>query len=137
MTGKLSKQRRYDARWLPPLSLPSVVGVVLFVTYVGSAMWSSLPEDIKEKTNVAGSIRAPFTQEKATPSWNTRVLNAPSVDGSAVAGRGEQADPRDLSAEEVYDGVEEAEFCNRVKNIEFDSCFRPSRPTNKTIYMLP
>lgn len=42
----LSKRARYveDRAWLPPLSLPSVIGVALFIVYVGSALFSAVPQ---------------------------------------------------------------------------------------------
>jgi hypothetical protein len=33
----------YETNWLPPFSLASLVGIALFVSFVGSALWKTIP----------------------------------------------------------------------------------------------
>lgn len=79
--------------FLPPFSIASILGIILFFAYIGSAVFSALP----------------FGQQ--------------TVDSFSGVGA-------------LYTTAEEAAYC-AAKQPEYDSCFSPTEPTNRTIYMQP
>lgn len=91
----LLPRRRFQEQrgFLPPLSIATIIGVVLFGAYIGSAVLSALP----------------FGRTKS----------------SAFSGVGA-----------LYSSSDEAAYC-AMEQPEWDTCFKPSQPTNRTIYMQP
>ena len=87
--GRFQEQRGF----LPPLSIATIIGVLLFGAYIGSAVLSALP----------------FGRRK--------------VEGFKGVGA-------------LYTSSDEAAYC-AMEQPEWDSCFAPSQPTNRTIYMQP
>ena len=79
--------------FLPPLSLASILGIILFFAYIGSAVLSALP--------IGKSTLKSFSGVGA-----------------------------------LYTSSEEAAYC-AAEQPEYDSCFSPATPTNRTIYMQP
>lgn len=77
----------------PPLSIASILGVILFFAYIGSAVLSALP-------------------------FGGQTLKSFSGVGA------------------LYTSSEEAAYC-AAEQPEYDSCFAPDEPTNRTIYMQP
>jgi hypothetical protein len=79
--------------FLPPMSIASILGVILFLAYIGSAVLSALP-------------------------FGKQTLKSFSGVGA------------------LYTSSEEAAYC-AAEQPEYDSCFAPETPTNRTIYMQP
>jgi len=77
----------------PPLSIASILGIILFIAYIGTAVLSALP--IGRQTPI------PFSGVGA-----------------------------------LYTSSEEAAYC-AAEQPEYDACFTPDEPTNRTIYMQP
>jgi hypothetical protein len=78
---------------LPPLSIATLLGILLFFAYIGSAVLSALP-------------------------WGQKTLTSFSGVGA------------------LYTSSEEAAYC-AAEQPEYDACFSPEEPTNRTIYMQP
>ena len=49
-----------DRKWLPPLSFPTLLGVALFFTYVGSAVFSTIP--LHRRLAGSGGVAALYTR---------------------------------------------------------------------------
>jgi hypothetical protein len=77
----------------PPLSIASILGIILFLAYIGSAVLSAFP-------------------------FGSQTLKSFSGVGA------------------LYTSSEEAAYC-AAEQPEYDSCFTPDNPTNRTIYMQP
>jgi hypothetical protein len=94
--SSINRKRSYshEQRGLfPPLSIASILGIVLFFAYIGSAVLSAVP-------------------------WGPK--NVKSFSGVGA----------------LYTSREEAAYC-AAEQPEYDSCFAPDKPTNRTIYMQP